>query len=339
VTTPQFDAQYYKTVIEMFGYDALEFAPIDFAIGSLDTALVQRRWLCHHDGHAFLEASAAGRPCIVTTGFGLSGTPHIGTLSQILGAILLQRAGIAVQIVLGDLDAYNARGQSLAVVSEREARYRQFILNLGFDPTLGTLRNQRESLDVLEIAYLAARHISDSDFLATEEDISEYYVKHAAYPGMTFPVKLAILLMIADFIALHERNTAVLVMLGIDEHRYVRLARAVAAEMTQRTVSGLYSRMNRGLQGHPKMSKSLPGSAISVDMSPDEIRTAVMSEPDTSPLPMESPIFQMICATGNYEAVTIDQMFQHRLAGGAEWLRDRQDFVERLIAMCAMWPK
>src|SRR5258706_4306472 len=130
MATPRFDAQYYQTVIELYGYDALEFSPLDFGIGSLDAALVQRRWLCHHDGRAFLDVAMAGRPCIVTTGFGLSGTPHIGTLSQILGAILLQRASIAVQIVLGDLDAYNARGQDLAVVAEREAKYRQFILDL-----------------------------------------------------------------------------------------------------------------------------------------------------------------------------------------------------------------
>lgn len=335
----RFDAQYYQTVIAQYGYDALEFSPLDFGIGSLHATLVQRRWLCHHGGRAFLEAAMAGRPSIVTTGFGLSGTPHIGTLSQILSAILLQRAGMAVQIVLGDLDAYNARSQDLAVVAEREAKYRQFIINLGFDPTHGTLRNQRGSLQVLETAYLAARHVSDSDFLATEEDLSQYYIEHSAYPGITFPVKLAILLMIADFIALQEKHAAILVMLGIDEHRYVRLARAVAAATTRRSISGLYSRMNRGLRGHPKMSKSLPGSAISVDMSSDEIRGAIMNEPDSGASPMESPVFQMMCATGNYDAAAIDLIFQHRLAGGMEWLRDKQDYTERLVAMCALWPK
>jgi tryptophanyl-tRNA synthetase len=339
VATPKFDAEYYKTVIERFGYDALEFAPVDFAIGSLDAELAQRRWLCHHDGHVFVAASAGGHPCIVTTGFGLSGTPHMGTLSQMLSAILLQRAGVSVQIVLGDLDAYNARGQSLAAVTEREAKYRQFLLKLGFDPVLGILRNQRESLNVLEMAYLAARYISDSDFLATEEDLSDYYIQHGAYLGITFPVKLAILLMIADFVALHKQHLAVLVMLGIDEHRYVRLARSVAAAMTHRTVSGLYSRLQRGLRGHPKMSKSLSGSAISVNMSADDIRNAVMSEPDDCRAPMDSPIVQMMCGTGNYDACEIDRIIQHRAFGGVEWLRDKRDYIERLVAMCALWPK
>ncbi|MDQ3341492.1 MAG: hypothetical protein M4D80_40580 [Myxococcota bacterium] len=225
MATPRFDAQYYQAVIEQYGYDALDFSPLDFGIGSLDVALVQRRWLCHHGGRAFLDVASAHEPAVVTTGFGLSGSPHIGTLGQILSAILLQRAGMKVQIVLGDLDAYNARSQDLKIVAQRVARYSQFILELGFDPHRGILRDQRGSLEVLETAYLSGRHVSDADFLATEEDLSQYYVAHAAYPGITFPVKLAILLMIADFITLHREHAAVLVMLGIDEHRYVRLAR------------------------------------------------------------------------------------------------------------------
>ncbi|MEK7219470.1 MAG: hypothetical protein AAB687_02220 [Patescibacteria group bacterium] len=65
------------------------------------------------NGTSFANASSADERVIATTGFGLSGTPHMGTLSQILRALRLQQAGIPVQVVLGDLDAYNGKNTPL----------------------------------------------------------------------------------------------------------------------------------------------------------------------------------------------------------------------------------
>jgi tryptophanyl-tRNA synthetase len=113
-----FNEEYYSRLIAEHGYNALEFRPIDFNLPKVNGELLRRKWLCHHDGDAFASGLRAGHKCIVTTGFGLSGPPHIGTISQMLGSIVLQRAGLKLQVVLGDLDAYNARGQSLNAVEE-----------------------------------------------------------------------------------------------------------------------------------------------------------------------------------------------------------------------------
>lgn len=43
-------------------------------------------------------------------------------------------------------------------------------------------------------------------------------------PKMTFPRKLSLLLMVADFVDLARGREAVLVQLGIDEHQYMRFA-------------------------------------------------------------------------------------------------------------------
>jgi len=59
----------------------------------------------------------------------------MGTLSQILKAIRLQQAGIPVQIVLGDLDAYNGKNLQFERTQELVERYHAFILNLGFNAT------------------------------------------------------------------------------------------------------------------------------------------------------------------------------------------------------------
>ena len=115
----RFDDTYYRDVIQKYHYDAMDFNPIDFELNGISTRVLQYKWLCHYKGDVFANALHDGQKCIVTTGIGLSGTPHLGTLSQILRTIFLQRAGLNVQLVLGDLDSYNARNQPLDVVLER----------------------------------------------------------------------------------------------------------------------------------------------------------------------------------------------------------------------------
>ncbi len=46
------------------------------------------RWLCHHGGRQLPRHTQA--PGIITTGFGMSGVPHMGTVAQILGITRLQ---------------------------------------------------------------------------------------------------------------------------------------------------------------------------------------------------------------------------------------------------------
>ena len=72
-------------------------------------------WFCHHDGDKLAQHAAIDAERVkVITGIGLSGTPHLGTLSQMLKAIRLQQyTNLAVKFVLGDLDAYNGKSTPL----------------------------------------------------------------------------------------------------------------------------------------------------------------------------------------------------------------------------------
>lgn len=150
----RFDDNYYQEVIRKHNYDPMDFNPINFELNGVSANVLQYKWLCHYEGNAFAEALHSGKDCIVTTGIGLSGTPHLGTLSQILRAIFLQKAGLKVQLVLGDLDSYNARNQPLDVVLERAEQYKAFIRRLGFDESKGILRNQYNNDEILKTAYL-----------------------------------------------------------------------------------------------------------------------------------------------------------------------------------------
>ena len=330
-----FDEDYYKKTIEHYCYNPLDFAPIDFEFLSIPREVMRAKWLCHS---GIEKLGSVKKDFIITTGVGLSGIPHMGTLSQILRVVFLQKNGFNVQMVLGDLDSYNARNKNLQYVVDLSKRYEDFICQLGFDANQGILRNQRDYPEINQRAYLLSKFVSDQDFLDTEEDLSNLYIKEKAYNGITFPVKQAILLMLADFIEISNNYSAIIVMLGLEEHKYVRLARAIVerAEIDF-NICSIYSRIIRGLNGYPKMSKSIHGSAISVDMSPAEIRNSILNESDDYDVPENSVIYQMMSAVSDYSSEEIAAIYVECQSRNAFWQLRKKDYAERLVRICANW--
>jgi len=330
-----FNEEYYKKTIEKYNYNPLDFAPMNFEFCSIPKDVMRAKWLCHT---GIDNINTIVNKFIVTTGVGLSGIPHMGTLSQILRAIYLQKNGINVQLVLGDLDSYNARDKELSYVTELSKRYEEFILRLGFDTSKGILRNQISCPEVNQKAYLISKYVSDQDFLDTEEDLSELYIKENVYKGITFPVKQAILLMVADFIELSENYNNVIVMLGLEEHKYVRLTRNIMRRMDNKAgLYAIYSRIIRGLNGYPKMSKSIKGSAIIVDMLPTQIKSFVINEPDDYDIPENSVIYQMMTAVSDYSSKEIEEIYKECVRKDRSWNLRKIDYAERLVKICMSW--
>lgn len=330
-----FNEEYYKQTIEKYNYNPLDFAPMDFEFCSISKDIMKSKWLCHS---GIDKISGDRNKFIVTSGVGLSGIPHMGTLSQILRTIYLQKNGINVQMVLGDLDSYNARDKELKYVVELSKRYEELIYRLGFDTSKGILRNQIDYPEINQKAYLLSKYVSDQDFLDTEEDLSKLYIKENVYKGITFPVKQAILLMIADFITLSESYSDIVVMLGLEEHKYVRLARLMMQRMNcESNLYSIYSRIIRGLNGYPKMSKSIRGSAITVDMEPSEIRHFILNEPDTYDIPENSVIYQMMTAVSDYSAEDIAAIYKACSEKSSDWKLWKSDYSERLVKICKSW--
>lgn len=336
-----FDQTYYQKVISEYGYNPFDFQPIDFNLGGIAIDAIEKKWLCHHEGHLFASGLSNKIKCIVTTGIGLSGEPHMGTVSQIMRAIFLQKAGLMVQFVLGDLDSYNARNQALPVLKERTCQYQEFIIRLGFDPKEGILRTQKERLNILLTAYLISNCLRDEDFNEAEEDLSELYQKKGIYPGIEFPVKQAILLMIADFVHLgmEEGNKHILVMLGLEEHLYVLLTKKVVSRMNLPFhVGAIYSRIIKGMNGYPKMSKSIPGSAITVSMAAEEIKSKIMDQEDDYETPLNSVVYQMMCGVSYYSPEELNELFRICQEGGSLWQKRKSEYADMLIDICSKWP-
>lgn len=337
-----FNDEYYKEVIDKYGYNAFDFKPIDFDISHLDKKALNQRWLCHFDGEPFSQAINNKEKAIVTTGVGLSGSPHMGTISQMMRAVFLQEQGFNVQFVLGDLDSYNARFQPYPVVKARAEQYKEFITNLGFSEEKGILRSQDNNPEVCRTAYLISRCLTDEDFLNAEEDLSELYQKQGAYPGIKYPVKQAINLMVADFIHLGmaDKNKSVMVMLGLEEHLYVRIAKDVIKRMKiPFHLGAMYSKIIKGFNGFPKMSKSIPGSSINVDMNIDQIRHKLQYEEGDYSKPDDSVAYQMMCAVSNYTPRDLSILHEKCSVGGRYWSAAKDEYAEYLDSVFKKWPK
>ncbi len=337
-----FSESYYRQVLAEFGYTPFDLRQFDFTLAGLDADTLNARYLCHHRGKLYLNTTPQRR--IITTGFGMSGFPHLATVSQILKMTEFQRGGERCQIVLGDLDAYNGKVKPYSEVRDLAQRFEEYSLRLGFDSKDGVIRSQAGHTSALEAMYLLGRYVDQPDFNAAEEDNHAYYATRGLVDStMTFRRALSLTLMAADFIALGQEYDAVLVMLGIDEHRYVRFAQEVQSRMDENvplranfTLSATYTRMNRGFGGHPKFSKSIPGSAIDVTTAAKDVHRLLAEE---APNPEESIAYQVMCQMPRYNADALLDLHTHCQEAGPAWQRAVSEFADYVIDLISRWPR
>lgn len=343
-----FGEAYYREIMKQKRCGPYPFEKFSFGLGLISQQELQRMWLCHVNGNSFREAFVKDKPVISTTGFGLTGIPHVGTISQILKAIHLQRSGIPVQIVLGDLDAYNGKAANLSFVLELVPQYKRFIRNLGFDDSSPSiLRTQFEALPVLRTLYMAGNYLTDEMFEAAKEDIHDYYSKHNKIDStMTYRIKLSLNLMVADFLDLHLHQgfQAIAVFLGIDEYRYCELAMDVLAKIQSQgnsfdgfSLAGMFSFTMKGFYGYPKMGKSFPESGIDVGMSRDVVNERIINGEGRYDQPEDSVVYQMISSASFYSTNEVAQAYRACKAGGREWQQIKEDYTGHLCDILSKW--
>lgn len=334
-----FTEEYYESVMHTYAYRHFVMDHFDFELSGMKPEELELRFLCHNGAREFARISKDCR--VVTTGFGMSGIPHAGTLSQIAKIIKFQQSGEQCQVVLGDLDAYNGKQVSLTEACDLARRYSEFIISCGFDQNTGIIRSQYDNVSCLRTMYLLANYAREQDFVEAEEDLHDHYSSLGLVDTkMTFRRQCSLSLMAADFIDLAQ-DKSVLVMLGIDEHKYVNFARNVAARFDNNTslrkanISSIYTRMISGFDGHPKMSKSIPGSGLDVCSSPDEIAALVRTD-DVSD-PNRSPTFQLA-----YQLFvgSLEETMRWREAcirQDQQWNAVKERVIDTVIEMARLW--
>lgn len=337
-----FDKEAYKTIIEEFGYDTSFIDGFSRSIKNFTKADLQRIFLCHSGLYDFDSARSSDK--LVTSGLGISGIPHIGTLSQIYRLDLLNRAGYNVQLVLGDLDAYCGKKTPFDYTQDLADKYMRFIQLSGMlSKDSAAIRKQVGDYSSLFMMYLLARFTEDGDFNDIEESLHEFYVsKNKVDADMTFRRKLSLLLMTADFFSVGQSYSSVLVMLGIDEHKYVRFAQKMldkidtaASSVHVPKINSLYTPMIRGLNGYPKMSKSFPSSGITLNMSNDAIFRSVMSQ-ERAHYIQDDVIYQIICAIG-LGRTTDFKSIEEAYKSNRDWDDVKERLATRIMRFASLW--
>jgi tryptophanyl-tRNA synthetase len=205
------------------------------------------------------------------------------------------------------------------------------------------LRNQFDDTECLRNLYLLGHHVDDADFDGSEEDNHAYHVALGIVdPTMTFRRRLSLALMASDFITLGQRARVVLVLLGIDEHPYVRFAASAAARLPgtgplhgRFRISAIYSRLISGFGGHPKMSKSIPGSSITVESPPDEIRSLIPG--DRCRVPETSPTYQILCHTMLRPPEECTALAAECATASSTWHRAQVELADYLVSIAELW--
>ena len=334
---------HYRTLIEDRGYERA-----GFAVGGLEEPEIRRRFAFADRGREFVAAHAAGERSLVTVGVSMTGPPHVGTLGQLLTAVRFQEAGFDVQLILADLAAYNAAGRDLREVRALARRYRRFALDLGFDPDAGILRTQEEATGVLHTAQLLSRYFDpdaggdDPPPTAFEAALADAY-EATDTPGAEttrFAGQQVGLLLVADTIhpAVADDYENLLFVGGADNHGLTGYFRDVLAGTPyEARIAGLYTKLVPGLEGYPKMSKSIPDSRLSLDADPDAIRDQIVRIDDGDGPPEHSPVFTMLCLASPYSATKLDRLAERCDAGDVTWNEAKREYAAYLVEVAETW--
>lgn len=330
----KYDNKYYEKIMKNYKYDKIQ------PFLSVDKFNAEKNWLCSYNLNDFINGNQKNEKCLIIMGIGINGVPHLGTVSQMLKAIYLQKCGFNVQIILGDLDVYGARSTSLKKVNKLVKKYKQFIVSLGFDEQKGEIRDQFNHPEILKTSFILSSVIRDRDFDEIEEEINELYKTERVYEGMDYNVKQAISLMFADFIhpGFVDDYKHVLIISGIDEHGYVWKANEIRKRMDiDMTISGLYSKMLRGLNEYPKMSKSILNSNIDLSISKASLKKILISEKNNYKDSSDCFVYQLMTNISLYDEQYLKKIKSDCLNKDQEWDIDVDKYIEDLYKLCCLW--
>jgi len=263
----------YEKLLTEFGISPLKQLPDIFN----KNVLFRRKIVFgHRDIHRVLEAIQNKKKFVMMTGLMPTGKFHIGHMILAMQIIFYQKLGAKVYIAVADLEAYNARGQSLE--ESRKNAIEEYILNyiaLGLERKNCDIYFQSERSNdakksdaYYRLQNLLARHVTFNQFRAIYGEIS---------PGKM----LASLLQASDI--LHpqlpefEGPCPVLVPVGVDQDPHLRLARDVSTRIKNPKfiqISSTYHTFIPGLKGG-KMSSSDPMSFVALTDDPKSIKNKI----------------------------------------------------------------
>lgn len=263
----------YEKLIREFGISPLKSLPEIFE----KNVLFRRKIIfAHRDIQRILDAVKNRKKFVMMTGLMPTGKFHLGHMILAQQMIFYQKLGAKIYIAVADLEAYNARGQSLE--ESRKIAIEQYITNyiaLGLELKNCEIYFQSERSENAEKANayyrlqnLLARYATFNEFKAVYGEIS---------PGKMVSALLQASDMLHPQLSEFEKTCPVLIPVGIDQDPHIRLARDISKKIRDFDfvqLSSTYHLFMPGLSGG-KMSSSDPNSFIALTDSPKEVETKI----------------------------------------------------------------
>jgi len=264
----------YSKLIKKFGVSPLRELPKPFT----DNLLFRRKIVfAHRDIQRILEAIKNKKPFAMMTGLVPTGKFHLGHIIIAQQMVHYQKLGGKIYIAVADLEAYNARNQSLE--ESRKIALEEYLPNyiaLGLKPGNTEIyfqsarsKDAKKNAAYYRLQNLLARHATFAEYKAVYGEIS---------PGKM----LSVLLQAADMLhpQLPEFNSnpiPTVVPVGIDQDPHLRLARDISQRIKKPgfiQLSSTYNLFIPGLKGG-KMSASDPNSYIASTDTPKELEKKI----------------------------------------------------------------
>ncbi len=264
----------YSKLIKEFGIEPLKALPDVFN----ENILFRRNVIfAHRDIPKILMAVKNKKPFALMTGLMPTGKFHLGHMILAQQFLFWQKLGAKIYIAVADVEAYNARGQSLE--ESRKIAIDQYITNyiaLGLKPQNCEIyfqsdrsKDAAKSNAYYRLQNLLARHSTFNEFKGVYGDIS---------PGKM----ISSLLQASDMYhpqlpEFEGEGTLTFIPVGIDQDPHIRIARDMANRIKSfkfSPIASTYHLFAPGLGGG-KMSSSNPNSFIALTDSPKEVETKI----------------------------------------------------------------
>jgi len=258
----------YSKLIRKFGVSPLKELP---AIFNKNHLFRRKIVFAHRDIQRILEAIKSKKPFAMMTGLVPTGKFHLGHMIVAQQIVFWQSLGAKIYIAVADLEAYNARGQSLEESKKISHTYIKNYIALGLkekncDIYFQSNRssNAQKSNAYYRLQNLLSRHATFNEFRAVYGDIS---------PGKMISALIQGADMLHPQLPEFDKRAPTVVPVGIDQDPHIRLARDISQRIKNPKLIQLSSTYNifiPGLKGG-KMSASDSKSFISLTDSEKEV--------------------------------------------------------------------
>ena len=265
----------YGKLIKEFGVEPLKSLPEVFK----ENILFRRGFVfAARDIGRIISRIRDKKPFVVMTGLMPTGKFHIGHALVIRQVLFYQNLGAKVYIAIADIEAYNARGQSIEESKKIAREYLADYVALGLD------------LNKCDI-YFQSNRSNDGKKASAYYRLQNQFSKHSTFNevkgvyGDVSPGKLLSgLLQASDMYSpqlkeFEGKPIPTIIPVGIDQDPHIRLARGISRRFDNKMIpiSSSYHIFLPGLKGG-KMSASDPNSYVSFTESPSQVKNKIKGE-------------------------------------------------------------